>query len=324
MAGGRRGVLAAGLAAAAPARAQPRAEAAFPQRPVRLVVAYPAGGSTDVVGRLLAERLARAWGQPVIVENRPGAAGTLGADVVAKSPADGHTLLVGASGELAVARAGLRSIPYQPGDFAPIALLTEQPLLVLVNAGLPVASLAAFIAYARARPGQLNYASFGNATANHLLTELLRLETGIVVTHVPYRGAAPAMTDLLAGQVQFALDTIPTALPQLAAEKLRALALTRATRSAALPEVPTTVELGLPDVVGGTWAALVAPARTPAAVLEQIGETVQAAFREGLGSAFRERGLEPVGADAATTAGFIAAEQRKWLAMAARTGIQPE
>lgn len=315
---GRRAILGAALAAPA------AATEAFPARPVRLVVGYPAGGSTDVVARLLAERLARAWGQAVVVENRPGASGTLGADLVAKTPPDGHTLLVGASAEMAIARAVLRAIPYQPEDFAPVSLLTEQPFLVLVNPALPADSLAALVALARARPGQLNYASHGNGTANHLLGELLRVETGIAIAPVPYRGAAPAITDLIAGQVQFTFDTIPTALPHLAAGRLRALALCRARRTAALPEIPTVAEAGLPFLVGGTWASLVAPARIPEPVLARIGEAVRAAMRDGLAEAFRERGLEPVGSDAAAARAFIAAEQARWQAIATRAGVQPE
>ncbi|MFC7692566.1 Bug family tripartite tricarboxylate transporter substrate binding protein [Paeniroseomonas aquatica] len=249
---GRRAALAAAfLPLGRPAGAQ----ADYPSRPVRLVVGYPAGGSTDVVARLLAERLGRSLGQPVIVENRPGASGTLGADAVAKAAPDGHTLLVGASGEMAIARATLRSIPYAPEDFAPIALLTEQPFLVLVNGALPADSLAALVALARARPGTLNYGSFGTGTAPHLLGELLKAEAGIEVTHVPYRGSAPLTADLLAGQVQFSFDTIPAALPHLGTGKLRALALCRATRAAAVPGVPTTAEAGMPWLLGGTWAS---------------------------------------------------------------------
>ncbi|MDO9706925.1 Bug family tripartite tricarboxylate transporter substrate binding protein [Paracraurococcus lichenis] len=315
---GRRAVL--GTMLAAPALAQPE----FPARPVRLVVGYPPGGSTDLVARLLAERLSRAWGQPVVVENRPGAAGTLGADLVAKAAPDGYTLLVGASGEMAVARAVMRSIPYQPADFAPIAWLTEQPFLVLVHAGLPARSLGDLVALARERNGRLDYASHGNGTANHLLAELLKVETGVAITHIPYRGGGPAMTDLVSGNVPMLLDVIPSAMPHLASGRVRALALCRATRSAVLPEVPTTAEAGFPFLTGSTWATLVAPARMPESVLARIGDAVQAAMRDGLAEAFRERGLEPVGADAAAARAFIAAEQAKWVQMAQRAGVQPE
>ncbi|MDN3565310.1 tripartite tricarboxylate transporter substrate-binding protein [Paeniroseomonas aquatica] len=318
---GRRAALAAAfLPLGRPAGAQ----ADYPSRPVRLVVGYPAGGSTDVVARLLAERLGRSLGQPVIVENRPGASGTLGADAVAKAAPDGHTLLVGASGEMAIARATLRSIPYAPEDFAPIALLTEQPFLVLVNGALPADSLAALVALARARPGTLNYGSFGTGTAPHLLGELLKAEAGIEVTHVPYRGSAPLTADLLAGQVQFSFDTIPAALPHLGTGKLRALALCRATRAAAVPGVPTTAEAGMPWLLGGTWASLVAPARVPEAIQARLGAAVRQAMGEALADALRERGLEPVGADAAAARRYIAAEQTRWAAIARRGNVQPE
>lgn len=315
---GRRAILGAVLAAPALAATE------YPSRPVRLVVGYPAGGSTDLVARLLAERLFKAWGQPVTVENRGGAAGTLGADLVAKAAPDGYTLLVGASAEMAIARAVMRNIPYQPEDFAPVALLTEQPFLVLVNAGLPVQSLTELVALARQRPGALNYASHGTGTANHLLTELLRLETGIGITHIPYRGGGPAMTDLVSGQVQMLLDVIPSALPHILSGRVRALALCRATRSATLAEVPTTAEAGFPFLAGSTWSTLVAPARTAEPVLARIGGTVQAAVREALTDAFRERGLEPIGGDAAAARAFIAAEQARWQRIATRTGVQPE
>jgi tripartite-type tricarboxylate transporter receptor subunit TctC len=315
---GRRTIL--GTVLAAPALAATD----YPARPVRLVVGYPAGGSTDLVARLLAERLFKAWGQPVTVENRGGAAGTLGADLVAKAAPDGYTLLVGASAEMAIARAAMRNIPYQPEDFAPVALLTEQPFLVLVNAALPVGSLAELVALARQRPGALNYASHGTGTANHLLTELLRVETGIGITHIPYRGGGPAMTDLVSGQVQMLLDVIPSALPHLLSGRIRPLALCRAMRSATLAEVPTTAEAGFSFLAGSTWSTLVAPARTPEPVLARIGETVQMAVREVLTDAFRERGLEPLGGDAAVARSFIAAEQAEWQRIASRTGVQPE
>ncbi|MBK1660077.1 Bug family tripartite tricarboxylate transporter substrate binding protein [Paracraurococcus ruber] len=314
----RRALLGApiGLALSAPALAE-----GFPARPVRLVVGYPPGGSTDLVARLLAERLARAWGQPVTVENRAGASGTLGADLVAKAAPDGHTLLVGASAEMAIARAVMRGLPYQPEDFAPVAWLTEQPFLVLVNAALPVRNLAELVALAREKAG-LDYASHGIGTANHLLAELLRLETGIALTHIPYRGGGPAMTDLAGGQVPLLLDVIPSALPHLQSGRVRALALCRGTRSAVLPDVPTTAEAGFPFLVGSTWATLVAPARTPGPALARIDSAVQTAMREALTDAFRERGLEPVGGGAAAARAFIAAEQAKWQQIATRAGVQ--
>jgi tripartite-type tricarboxylate transporter receptor subunit TctC len=261
---GRRAMMGAMLAA--PALAAPD----YPSRPVRLVVGYPAGGSTDLVARLLAERLFKAWGQPVTVENRGGAAGTLGADLVAKAAPDGYTLLVGASAEMAIARAVMRSIPYQPEDFAPVALLTEQPFLVLVNAALPVRSLAELVALAREQPGRLNYASHGTGTANHLLTELLRVETGIGITHIPYRGGGPAMIDLIGGRIDYVCNIISTAVQPLEAKQVKALATLARERSPVLPTLSTAHEQGLRDFDAYTWNAIFLPKGASAEIVGKL------------------------------------------------------
>ena len=324
---GRRDLLGgmAGLGAAAAMR--PAMAQGFPERPLRWVVGYPPGGSTDIVARLLAERLSRAWGQPVVVENRPGASGTLGADSVAKSPPDGYTLLLGASSEMAIARVTFRQLPYDGArDFAPIARTSEQPFLLLVNATLGVQSLGALVNLARARPGALNYASFGNGTATHLMGELFRVSTGIQITHVPYRGSAPGIADLIAGQVQISFDTVPAGLPHIGpGGRLRALAFTHVQRSAAAPGVPTTAEVGFPQLVGSTWSALVAPAGTPEPVLRRIGADVARAKAEGFNAALIERGIEPVAATSPEEArAFFAAEYAKWSDVAQRAGVRPE
>jgi tripartite-type tricarboxylate transporter receptor subunit TctC len=322
---GRRAAV-GGAAALAAVPASAWAQAEWPSRPVRLMVAYPAGGSTDIVARLLAERLSRAWGQPVVVENRGGASGTLGADAVAKAPPDGYTLLLGASSEMAIARVTLRGLPYDPArDFAPIVRISEQPFLLLVNAALPARSVAELVALAKARPGALNYASFGTGTSTHLMGELLRVTTGAEVTHVPYRGSAPGIADLIAGQVQFSFDTIPAGLPHVAGGRLRALALCHAARNAAVPEVPTTAEAGFAQLTGATWSALVAPAGTPEPVLRRIGADAAAAMRGGLADTLRERGIDPVPHSTTEEArAFFAAEIRKWSDVAQRAGVRPE
>jgi tripartite-type tricarboxylate transporter receptor subunit TctC len=316
-----------GAAATLPALPVPAQTGEWPQRTVRLVVAYPPGGSTDLVARLLAERLARAWGQPVVVENRAGASGTLGADGVAKAPPDGYTLLLGASSEMAIARVTFRQLPYDPSrDFAPIARTSEQPFLLLVNAATPAQSVADLVALARARPGTINYASFGNGTSTHLMGELFRTATGIEITHVPYRGSAPGIADLLAGQVQMSFDTVPAGLPHIGASgRLRALAFTHAQRSASAPGVPTTAEAGFPQLLGSTWSALVAPAGTPEAVLRRIGADVARVKAEGFNAALVERGIEPVAATSPEDArAFFAAEFAKWSEVAQRAGVRPE
>ena len=325
---GRRGALiGAGGLLAAPALAQQE----WPARPVKLVVAYPPGGSTDIVARLLAERLSRAWGQPVIVENRAGASGTLGADAVAKSAPDGYTLLLGASSEMAIARVTFRQLPYDPTrDFAPIARTSEQPFLLLVNAAMPVQSVADLVALAKARPGTLNYASFGQGTSTHLMGELFRVGTGIEITHVPYRGSAPGIADLIAGQIQMSFDTVPAGAPHLSSPggpggKLRALAFTHASRSAAAPQVPTTAEVGFPQLVGSTWSALVAPVGTPEAIQRRIAADVARIKAEGFNAALVERGIEPVAASSGEEArAFFAAEYAKWADVAQRAGVKPE
>ncbi len=297
----------------------------WPTRPVKLMVAYPAGGSTDMVGRLLAERLSRSWGQPVIVENKAGAAGTLGADAIARAAPDGYSLLLGASSELAIAPSTLRSLTYDPArDFEPISLLTLQPFLLLVTNSLPVGSVAELVAMAKAQPGKLNFGSFGTGTSTHLMGELLRVITGADVTHIPYRGSAPAMTDLIAGQIQFDFDTIPTALPHLADRRLRALALCHNRRLASVPGIPTVVEAGFPAMTGATWAMVVAPAQTPAAILRKVQADIAAAMQGGLAQTLRERGLEPVGGSTADAREFMGSEARKWAEVVRRANYRPE
>jgi tripartite-type tricarboxylate transporter receptor subunit TctC len=243
---GRRSILGAALGAAAPLSAvrpsvvQDSAAEAWPARPVRLVVAYPAGGSTDIVGRLLAERLTRLWGQSVIVDNRSGAAGTVGADLVAKSAPDGHTLLLAASPEIAIARSTQRDLPYDPvRDFAAIGLLAQSPFLLLANAGLGAADLRGLIALAKARPGALNYASFGNGTSNHFVGELFKATAGVDLAHVPYRGSGPMMSDLVAGNVQLAFETVAAGLPHVQSGRVRALGAAMLRRPPLAPDVPT-------------------------------------------------------------------------------------
>jgi tripartite-type tricarboxylate transporter receptor subunit TctC len=289
------------------------------------MVAYPAGGSTDIVGRMLAEQLSRGWGQPVVVDNRGGASGTLGADVVAKAAPDGYTLLLGASSELAIAQSTLRSLPYDPvKDFEPISLVTLQPFLLLVNSALPVATLAELVTMAKAHPGKLNFGSFGTGTSTHLMGELLRVTTGVDVTHIPYRGSAPALTDLIGGQLQFCFDTIPAALPHLADRRLRALALCHTKRLASVPGIPTVGEAGFPALTGATWAMLAAPEQTPLPVLQKVQADTARAMRDGMAARLRERGLEPMGGSIAEARGFQAAEARKWAEVVRQANYRPE
>ncbi len=323
---GRRAVLAAGLSAAAcPALSQTGAAEGWPARPVRMVVAYPAGGSTDIVGRLLADRLARLWGQPVVVENRSGAAGTVGADAVAKAAPDGHTLLLAASPEIAIARSAQRDLPYDPvRDFAPVGLLAQSPFLLLAAGGLGVADVRELVALAKVRPGALNYASFGNGTSNHFVGELFKATAGVDIAHVPYRGSGPMMGDLVAGNVQLAFETVAAALPHVRSGRLRALGAATPRRSPLAPDVATFDEQGFAGFTGGTWIGLLAPARTPAPVVDKIAADLDRLRAEGgFGREMEERGLVPDGRGPAEFRAFIEAEVAKWTDVARRAGIAP-
>ena len=317
------GVALAGVALASlPGRPALAQGGAWPSRPVRMIVAYPAGGSTDIAARLLAERLSRLWGQSVVVDNRAGAAGTIGADSVAKATPDGYTLLLAASPEIAIARSTQRNLPYDPvQDFAPINLLAQSPFLLVANAGLSVGSLQELVALARARPGSLNYASFGNGTSNHFVGELFKAAAGLDITHVPYRGSGPMMNDLVAGNVQLAFDTVPAGLPHVRSGRLRALGAAMLRRSPLAPEVPTLDEQGLRGFTGGSWVGLVAPARTPGPVVAKIAADVDRLMAEGLARELEERGLAPEGLGPADFRAFIEAEVVKWGEVARRAGI---
>ena len=322
----RRAVLAAGLSATAcPTSGQTGAAEGWPSRPVRMVVAYPAGGSTDIVGRLLADRLAKLWAQPVVVENRSGAAGTLGADAVAKAAPDGHTLLLAASPEIAIARSTQRDLPYDPvRDFAPVALLAQSPFLLLASNALDASSVRELVALAKARPGGLNYASFGNGTSNHLVGELFKATAGVDIAHVPYRGSGPMMTDLVAGTVQLAFETIAAGLPHARSGRVRALGAATPRRSPLAPDVPTFDEQGFAGFTGGTWIGLVAPARTPAPVVDKIAADLDRMRAEGaFGREMEERGLVPDSRGPAGFRAFIEAEAAKWGDVARRAGIVP-
>src|SRR5215470_11825452 len=256
------------LALALPAAAQ--APLAYPSRPVKLVVPFPPGGPLDVIGRAIAQKLTEVWGQSVVVDNRPGAGGNIGADVVAKSPPDGYTILMGALSTHAVNPSLYATMPYDPiKDFAPITLVAITPNVLVVNASLPVNSAKEFIAYAKANPGKLAFGSGSNGSAGHLAGELFKVETGSDAVHVPFKGGAPATQALLAGDKQFMFDNLANAMAQVKAGKLRALAVTTAERSKLAPELPTMAEAGLPGFDISTWYGLLAPAGTPKAVIDK-------------------------------------------------------
>jgi tripartite-type tricarboxylate transporter receptor subunit TctC len=262
-------LIACGLLALACLGAPVMADAqGYPTRPVKLVVPFPPGGSLDIAGRLIAQRLSETWGQAVVVENKPGAGGNIGADFVAKSAPDGYTILLGALSTHAVNPNLYAKMPYDAAkDFAPITLIATTPNVLVVNAALPVNNVREFIAYTKANPGKLAFGSGSNGSAGHLAGELYKVETGTDAVHIPFKGGAPATQALLAGDTQFMFDNLANAMAQVKAGKLKALAVTTAERSKLVPELPTMAEAGLPGFDISTWYGLFAPAGTPATIV---------------------------------------------------------
>lgn len=307
------------LAAPLPALAQ-----AFPARPVRIVIPFAAGGPTDIVARLLAERLAAKLGQPVVVDPRPGAGGAIAAEAVARSTADGHTLLIGTATTHAVnpALQGDR-LPFHPiRDFAPIAQVARVPIVLAVRPDLEARELAGFIATLRARPGALNYGSSGTGSMGHLATVLLLRTIGAEATHVPYRGSAPMAADLVAGRLDFASDALASLVPFVREGRVRALAIATPERAAALPELPTFAQAGLPGYEAYTWNVVFAPAGTPAPVIATLNAALNAVVAEPeVARRLEEMGQPAVtGTTPAATAAFVAAELAKWAPVVQASG----
>ena len=270
--------------------------AEYPTRPVRVVVAYPAGGPVDITARALVPKLTEALGQPVVVDNRGGAGGIVGTELVAKSAPDGYTLLICTTAN-AINASLIPKLPYDvQKDFAPVGLLVIITSVVVVNPSLPIHSIKELIAYAKARPGQLSYASTGNGTPTHLAAELFKTMTGVDMVHVPYKGAAPAVVDLISGQSQLSFISAPGVVPHLKSGRLRAIAVTNANRSALLPELPTVAESGVPGFESEGWHGLFAPARTPKPIIDRLYREFAAALRVPETSAYLlGAGAEPVG-----------------------------
>jgi tripartite-type tricarboxylate transporter receptor subunit TctC len=274
----RLAALALGAALAFPAVAQ-TAPASWPSRPIRIVVPYAPGGFTDVLARLVSPKLSDKLGQPVIVENKPGASTALGAAEVAKAAPDGHTLLMGVTTTLSTNPFLFKKLPYKPADFKPVALTGLTPFVLVAPPSLPASNASELVALAKSKPGALNAATLGPGSSTHLVLAMLRAATGVKIADVPYKGSGPAMTDLLGGQVDLYFDAIPTSLPHIAAGKLKAIAVTSDTRSAAAPSIPTFRESGVPDMVAYSWYGLLAPAGTPDAIVESLNAAVNEALR---------------------------------------------
>ena len=298
-------------------------QAAYPTKPVRLVVPFPAGGTTDLLARAAAQKLSEAWGQQVIVDNRPGAAGNIGAELVAKSAPDGYTLLMGTVGTHAINASLYAKMPYDHvKDFTPVILVAGVPNVLVVNPQVPVNSVPELIAYAKANPGKLNFASSGSGTSIHLSGELFKTMTGVQMTHVPYKGSAPALTDLIGGQVQVMFDNLPSSLAFIKAGKLRAIAVTSTTRAAALPDVPTVADT-VPGFEASSWFGILAPAGTPRDIVMKInGETAK-----WLASPDAKEKLAAQGANVASGtpedfAKHIQAETAKWAKVVKESGAK--
>ena len=296
----------------------------YPTKPIHLIVPFPPGGPTDIVGRLVGQKLAAGLGQPVIVENRPGAGGTVGSTAAAKVPADGYTLLYGSTSTLAIAPALYRDLAYDPRSaFAPISLVSRGAIVAAVNAELPAHTLQEFIALAKQSPGKLSYASAGSGTPPHLAAELFKSIAGVDLLHVPYKGGAPAINDLIGGQVQAIFEGQVVLLPHIKSGRVRALAITGMKRDPLLPDVPTFAEAGLPRYDAYFWSGLVAPAGTPAEVIAKLNSVLVLALNvPDARDALLRQGLEPAGTTPQQFAAFIASEVERWGQVAKASGAK--
>jgi tripartite-type tricarboxylate transporter receptor subunit TctC len=300
------------------------AQATFPSKPIRVVIGFPAGGPLDQHARLLSERLQQVLGQPIIIDYKSGAGGTVGAQDVMKATPDGYTLMLANTGVMVINPALYSKLPYGTlKDFVPVARTAMQPLALLVNPDVPVKNLKEFISYTRARPGQINYGSAGNGGISHLVPEMFKTATGLFMVHIPYRGSAPAFTDLMAGQVQFMAESIPQAANYHKQGKVKALAVTSKERNPALPDVPTVIESGVPnfEVVG--FYGFLAPAGTPPEVVAKLSD----AFRQVLNTPEIRSKMVTQGADPAflgyeAFAKFLNAELPRWAAVAKASGAK--
>ena len=320
-------VLAGALAAAAlafGALVAPAAAQGFPSKPVKLVIPFPPGGSLDNVGRLLAQKLSEAWGQQVVIENKPGAGGNIGADAVAKSPPDGYTVVMGALSTHAVNPSLYKTMPYDAvRDFAPLSLVATTPNVLIVKAGMPIASVKDLVAYAKANPGKTNFGSGSNGSAGHLAGELFKLETGTDVMHIPYKGGAPALQALLAGDTQFMFDNLANAMAQVKGGTVRAIAVTTAQRSKLAPDLPTMAEAGLPGFDISTWFGLMAPAGTPPEVVARWNEGIVKALNSpDVREKMLAQGAEPAPMTPTEFAAFIARERDKYARIVKASGAK--
>ena len=298
----------------------------YPQKPVRIVVGVPPGGATDIVARLVGQKMGEQMGQAVVIDNRGGAGGNIGAELVAKAAPDGYTLFLATIGTMTINPWLYKNMPFDTlRDFAAISQLTSMPQVLVVHPSVPAKSVKDLIAYAKSNPGKLNFASGGSGTAIHLAGELFKTMAGVDMVHVAYKGAAPAMTDLLSGQVSLMFDQILSAFPHVKSGKLRALAVTPEKRSPAAPELPTVAEVALPGYAVTTWHGLLAPAGTPRPVVQRLNaEAVKALQAPDLRERFASQGVDPVSSTPEQFAAFMKAELEKWRKVVAASGSKLE
>ena len=311
------------LCAAGLSHAQPNST--YPSKPIHLIVPFPPGGGNDTVARAIAQQVSPELGQPVVIDNRPGAGGAVGAELAAKAPPDGYTLFLAGVGSHVV-NPNVHKVPYDPiRDFAPVTLIASAPSVLVVNPRVPAQSIAEFTAYARANPGKLNYASNGAGSAAQLAAAMYETMAGVKMVHVPYKGIAPALTDLLGGEVQLMFGTVVALVPHIQAGRLRALAVTGKKRSALLPEVPTLRESGLPEYEAGSWYGIEAPAGTPRAIIDQLNAVIVKALRQpDVARRLATEGAEVIGSTPEEFGAHIKSELARVGAVVRAAGIRAE
>jgi tripartite-type tricarboxylate transporter receptor subunit TctC len=314
------------LSMALPAIALQAHAQAYPSQPIKIIVPFTAGGTTDILARTIGQKLSEAWRQPVIVENRPGAGGNIGADVVAKAKPDGYTILMGTIGTQSINASLYAKMPYDAAkDFAPVTLVAMVPNVLVVNPAVKAKTVSELVALAKAKPGELNFASSSTGGSPHLSGEMFKQMTGANIVHVPYKGSAPAITDLLGGQVSLMFDNLPSALPQVKAGKLRALAVTSARRSQAAPDIPTIAESGVPGYEVDSWFGILAPAGTPKEIVNKLNaEIVRILQIPEVRERLLEQGAEPVGDTPEHFAEHIRKETVKWARVVKASGAKAD
>ena len=300
--------------------------AAYPDKPIRLIMPYPAGGSIDTAGRAVAQKLAENFGQQIVIDNRTGSGGTIGTETAARAAPDGYTLVMGGNGTLALSPHLQRNLPYDPiRDFAPVTILIASPYVLVVHPSVPVHSVKELVAMAKAKPGEINYASGGNGSAPHLTAELFNTAAGVKLMHVPYKGSTPAITDLIGGQVQVMFTGIPSVLAFIKNGRTRALGTTGKVRSPVLPDVPTVMEAGVPGYEVSPWFGLLVPARTPAAIVNTLHtEIVKVLRSQAIRERFAAEGVDPVGNTPEQFAAYIKQEFVKWGKVVKDSGMRAD